>query len=143
MSHRDLVDSYFSSCSEGTADDIARHFCDEAVVYDLNVAPVRGAAAIGDFYVQVRGQWGGARWVLDTYLGDDHHAAGEWSMHGLAEGAPFVVRGSEHYEFRDGRIAEIRQYWKFDRKRPGVALRDFPYSQDDRFSTTQAAADAS
>ena len=143
MSHRDLVDSYFSSCSGGTADDIAGHFCHDAVVYDLNHDPIRGAAEIGDFYVRVRAQWGGATWLVDTYLGDEQHAAGEWSMHGIADGEPFVVRGSEHYEFRAGKIGQIRQYWKFDRKRPGVALRGYPYAEDIRFSASGRAADAS
>lgn len=143
MSHRDLVRSYFTSCSEGAAADIARHFCDDAVVYDLNLEPVQGAASIGEFYVQVRAKWGGARWVLDTYLGDELHSAGEWSMHGHVDDSPFVVRGSEHYEFRDGRISQIRQYWKFDRNRPGVELRGYPYPEDHRFSAPEGAAHAS
>lgn len=142
MSLRELVDSYFSSCSTGTRQDIAGHFCEDAVVYDLNHDPIQGAAKIGEFYVRIRAQWGGARWLVDTYIGDDKHAAGEWSMHGTTAGEPFVVRGSEHYDFRDGKIAQIRQYWKYDRARPGVALRGYPYPDDRRFSTSGVAADA-
>ena len=143
MNHHELVDSYFLACSGGTAEEIAGHFCGDAVVYDLNHEPVRGAAGIGDFYVRVRDRWGGATWLVDTYLGDEQHAAGEWSMHGTADGTPFVVRGSEHYEFEAGKIAQIRQYWKFDPSRPGVALRGYPYAQDGRFSAAETSADAS
>jgi ketosteroid isomerase-like protein len=44
---RDRIEAYFSACSEGDAAAIASHFTDDAVVYDLNHAPVVGAASIG------------------------------------------------------------------------------------------------
>ena len=52
-------------------------------------------------------------------------------MHGVADGEPFVFRGSEHYRFRDTLIDEIRQYWTFDAERPGSTLVGFDYAEFD------------
>ena len=48
-------------------------------------------------------------------------------MHGAADGAPFVFRGSEHYRFEGDLIAEIRQYWAFDPNNPGSPLLGYAY----------------
>ena len=48
-------------------------------------------------------------------------------MRGTHDGEPFTVRGSEHYRFAGELIAEIRQYWSFDREHPGSELIDYPY----------------
>lgn len=135
MSVRELVYSYFSACSREDSATIARHFCDDAVVYDTNHKPVRGATAIGEFFVRVRERWGGAVWEVNTYLASTDAAAIEWTMRGWKQDQAFAVRGSEHYEFRDGRIAEIRQYWTFDQENPEAGLRDFPYEHQKRFAS--------
>ena len=79
-------------------------------------------------WVKVRERWGGARWeVLSTVVEGDR-AAVEWAMHGTdpKSGRAFTFRGSDHYEFRDGLICEIRQWWTFDRDRLDVGLVDHP-----------------
>ncbi len=78
-------------------------------------------------------QWVGAKWTVDTYVGDDRAGAIEWTMTGTDNQRPFAVRGSEHYEFRDGRIDQIRQYWTFDVSAPGSELIGYDYGADDRF----------
>ena len=103
-------------------------------MYDTNHKPVRGATEIGEFYARIREQWGGAVWEVNTYVGDADVAAIEWSMHGQKDGQSFTVRGSEHYEFRDGSISQIRQYWTFNPENPDVGLRGFPYQTQDRFA---------
>lgn len=127
--HRNLVEDYFATCSNGTASQIAACFTDGAVVYDLNHHPVRGATEIGAFYTKVRHHWSGASWTVDSYVESDGHAAIEWSMSGTTPaGDDFVVHGSEHYAFEGVRIAEIRQYWYFDPESPGSGLLGFPYN---------------
>lgn len=131
--NRDIVEKYFQACTQGDADAIAASFCRDAVVYDTNHRPIVGAAAIGRFYVKVREQWAGASWHVDTYVGEGTAAAAEWTMLVPGAGNPCAVRGSEHYEFRDGRIQQIRQYWTYDADRVATGLRDYPYAEDDRF----------
>lgn len=139
----ELVLGYFAACTRGDSAGIAASFCDDAVVYDTNHRPVQGAAEIGRFYAQVREQRGGASWHVDTFLGDEQHAASEWTMLDPSGDEPVAVRGSEHYDFRDGRISQIRQYWRYDPSRPGAGLRDYPYARDARFTAVPADAVAS
>lgn len=134
MSTRELVESYFAACSRGDVDAIVDCFHDDATIYDTNHPPVHGAVGIGEFYAKVAQRWAGAVWHVDTFVeGDGGHCASEWSMAAPSAGA--VVRGSEHYEIRDGRIAQIRQYWTYHREAPATGLRDFDYEGDPRFFT--------
>jgi ketosteroid isomerase-like protein len=82
-------------------------------------------------WAAVARRWGGARWSVDTVVqsADGSAAAIEWSMTGTdpRSGRAFTFRGSEHYRLDDGLIAEIRQYWTFDRDRLDTGLVDYPY----------------
>lgn len=128
-----LVRDYFAACSRGDVAGVAGSFCPDAVVYDTNHRPVRGAEAIAAFFAKVRDRSGGATWHVDTYVGDEHAAAIEWTMLVPGDGETVAVRGSEHYEFADGRIRQIRQYWTYDPNNPAVGLREYPYDEDPRF----------
>lgn len=130
---RALLDRYFAACSAGDAAGVVECFADDAVIYDTNHAPVVGREAIGRFWQMVGTKWKGATWEAHTFVGDDDHAAVEWSMRGSVGGRPFVVRGSDHYDFADGLIAQVRQYWTFDEDSPGSELVGFPYDADPRF----------
>ena len=128
------IEHYFKACGEGTADEIGSHFTVGAAIYDTNVRPIIGREAIGEMWVKVRERWQGARWHVDSFVGDADGAAIEWSMTGTdpASGRPFVFRGSEHYMFEDSSserclIAEIRQYWTFDPDRLDTGLLGFAY----------------
>ncbi len=129
MNNRQRIEAYFEACSTGTGADIADHFTLDAVVYDTNHKPLQGAAAIGKFWSEVRQRWQNACWYVDTCVSDGDSAAIEWTMTGATEAGKFAVRGSEHYRFHDGLIAEIRQYWTFRRDHLDTALIEFPYRQ--------------
>lgn len=141
MSAHQLVLDYFAACSRGDVDGVTASFCEDAVVYDTNHAPVRGAEAIGRFFARVYADKQGATWHVDTFLGDEEHAASEWTMVDRSGDVPVAVRGSEHYAFRGGRISEVRQYWRYDPARPG-GLRDFPYDTDARFTRVDTTGGA-
>lgn len=128
MDPKDRIEAYFDACNRGDAGAIAAHFCDDAVVYDTNHAPVRGAATIGKFWTKIREKWGDAFWHVDACLVAGDRAAIEWTFCGThPERGRFCARGSEHYRLRETRIAEIRQYWTFDAESPGAELHGFPY----------------
>lgn len=122
----DLVRRYFDGCNRADAGAIADCFCDDAVLYDTNHAPVRGSSEIGAFWAGVCARWTEVRWDVDTMVDDGRAVAIEWTMAGVLEGEPRTIRGSEHYAFRDGRIAELRQYWTPTRDVGGLV--DFPYA---------------
>lgn len=129
--HLERITSYFEACGTGTAPDIARHFTDDAVIYDTNIRPMVSAEGIGADWVRVRDRWRGARWTVDSIVSEGDVAAIEWSMTGTdpATGCDFVFRGSEHYRFEPGTnlIEQIRQYWTFDPQRLDTGLIDYPY----------------
>ena len=127
MEHGERIVAYFASCTSGSPEEIAAHFTDDAVIYDTNHAPVVGAAAIGAFWERIRGQWNGAVWGVDRVVSDGETAAIEWHMKGEVAQGPFVFRGSEHYAFDGDLIAEIRQYWTFDRGATDTGLQGYPY----------------
>ncbi|TQM02119.1 nuclear transport factor 2 family protein [Pseudonocardia kunmingensis] len=135
MTGEGLVRAYFAACSRGDVVGVAASFCPDAVVYDTNHRPVRGPEAIAAFFAKVRERWDGATWHVDTFVGDGRTAAVEWTMLVRRDGATVPVRGSEHYEFADGRIRQIRQYWTHRPDDPEVGLRDYPYDEDPRFHT--------
>lgn len=120
------IEAYFADCSGGDAGAIAQHFTPDAVIYDTNVRPARGRDQIGAMWVAICERWGGATWSVDSVVEavDGASAAIEWSMLGIdpATGRRFVVHGSEHYRFEGTVIAEIRQYWTFDRTRLDTGL---------------------
>ena len=130
---RSRIEAYFATCNDGSAGDIAGHFTADAVIYDSNLDPCRGSDAIGAMWVKVRQRWGGARWSVDTAVGDamaDGTAAIEWTMRGSdprAGDRRFAFRGSEHYRFDGTLIAEIRQYWTFDPERLDTGLLGYGY----------------
>ena len=148
---------YFDACTSGDGTAVAGHFTDDAVVYDTNHAPVRGAATIGRFWSRIAAKWQGASWHCERLVTDGDTAAIEWKMSGTmsARGGagssaarsgadsyvPFAVRGSEHYDFGppgdsgEPLIAEIRQYWTFDLDHPSSELVDYPYGEPGRLGT--------
>ncbi len=133
MTPMDRIEAYFQACGEGSEADIAAHFTPDAVIWDTNIRPARGSAAIGAMLVKVRERWAGARWYVDTIVAsaDGSSAAIEWRMTGTepTEKKGFVFRGSEHYRFENALIDEIRQYWTFDPNRLDTGLLEYPYGE--------------
>ena len=133
--HEDRIRSYFAACSSGSKDEVASHFTEDAVIYHTNHAAIISAENIGNFWVQIQAKWTGANWVVERIVEDETSAAIEWRMDGEHQGNKFEVRGSEHYQFRESLIAEIRQYWTFDASSPGSGLIDYPYGDSDRLGS--------
>ena len=131
MTPADRIRAYFESCNGGDPEAVAAHFTADAVIWDTNVRPARGRGGIGAMWAAVSRRWGGARWTVDSVVEspDGAAAAIEWSMTGTdpRSGRAFTFRGSEHYRFDGDVIAEIRQYWTFDRERLDTGLVDYPY----------------
>lgn len=133
MEPAERIRAYFEACNGGDPAAVAVHFTEDAVIYDTNIGPMRGRAAIATGWAAVRDKWGGAVWNVDSVVAasDGSVAAIEWSMRGIDPrcGRSFVFRGSEHYRFVDTLIDEIRQYWTFDRDRLDTGLVGFEYDR--------------
>ena len=122
-----LITRYFLACGYGTAVDIASHFEKDAVIYDTNHPPIRGARSIGEFWLNVRERYGEATWHVDSIIESEDSAAIEWTMRGNLGNKQLVYRGSEHYRVKNGLIIEIRQYWNWKRNELTSGLVDYLY----------------
>ena len=129
--HLDTIQRYYRGCNTADAGLMASTFADDVVHYFVDHAPVRGAAGLAAWWSKV-GPRTRARWHLDHALVEGDEAVIEWTMHWTPPGGEReeVLRGTEWYRFRDGRIAEIRSYhanWHL--RDPGnFELRGFDYA---------------
>ena len=73
----------------------------------------------------------GARWTVDHEVVEGTEAVIEWSvlLTGPGEEARQLLRGTEWYVFRDGKIAEIRAYYHYTSRTPLNELGGFPYAE--------------
>jgi len=128
----ELLTRYYDACSAGDADGVAATVTGDVVHYFLapNVgsAPVAGAEHLGRYWRKVQGMLD-ARWVVDRLVADGDEAVIEWTMFWTPQGEPgrVATRGAEWFALRDGRIAEIRSYY---RQEPATTeLEGFPYAE--------------
>jgi len=132
-----LLTRYYDACSAGDADGVAATVTGDVVHWFLapNVGsrPVAGAEHLGRYWRKVQAMLG-SRWVVDHLVVDGEEAVIEWTMFWTPEGATerVATRGAEWFALRDGRIAEIRSYY---RQEPATTELDgFPYA-DRGYST--------
>jgi len=120
----DHVRSYYEALNSGDADRVAAHFTADAVHYYTRLAPPEGARSIGDHTKLAVEQLGG-RWNIEDAVDDGERVVIEWTMtwRSPRSGEPRIDRGTEWFEFRDGKISEVRAYFHSDaRNRSGDLL---------------------
>ena len=139
--HLSLIARYYDACSRGDAEGVIRTATADVVHYFLapNVgsAPVRGGEHLGRYWRKVHDMIAPI-WVVDHGLAAGDEAVIEWSMFWTPQGADgrIVTRGAEWFVLRDGRIAEIRSYYR--QESADSELEAFAYAARG-YSTHQAA----
>jgi ketosteroid isomerase-like protein len=125
----DHVRSYYDALNSGDPDRVAQHFTDDAVHYYTRLGPHQGARTIGDHTKLAVEQLGG-RWVIEDAIDDGERVVIEWSMtwRDPRSDQPRLDRGTEWFEFRDGRIAEVRAYHHSDEKNRSGDLVGFDHA---------------
>lgn len=129
--HLATIVRYYDGCSTGDIDTITATLDPDVCHYFLAPNPasdaIRGAAALAAFWQRVQRRIDG-HWLVDQVVGDGRdRAVIEWSLYWTrTDGSPRVItRGAEWFEFRDGRISEIRSYYQ---QHPQTTeLSDFAY----------------
>jgi len=112
-----LIARYYDACSRGDAEGVTTTCTADVVHYflapNVGCAPVRGGEHLGRYWRKVHGMIAPV-WVVDHGIVQGDEAVIEWSMFWLPPGAAarVVTRGSEWFVVRDGRIAEIRSYYR-------------------------------
>lgn len=127
-----VVLKYFDGCNSGNLDDLLSTIDPEIVHYFLpqQFKPIRGAQHLAKYWRKFKNVLNPI-WKIDRIIAQGNEVVGEWSCLWTPEGSDLrlIMRGSEWYVMREGRIAEVRAYFGYSDKF-NVELTGFPY--DDR-----------
>ena len=107
----DHVRSYYDALNSGDPERVAEHFTDDAVHYYTRLGPHRGAPTIGEHTKAAVDRLEG-RWAIEDAVDDGERVVIEWTMtwRDPKSGERRLDRGTEWFEFRDGKIGEVRAY---------------------------------
>jgi ketosteroid isomerase-like protein len=108
----DHVRSYYDSLNTGDADEVARHFTEDAVHYYTRREPHAGAQAIAE-NAALGVQHLNAHWNLEHAVEGEDEVAIEWTMafDHPSDGRRLLDRGAEFLAFRGDLICEVRAYY--------------------------------
>ena len=128
MSHVDHVRSYYEALNTGDAAAVAAHFTDDAVHYYTRLGPHEGAETIGKM-TELGVQSIDAQWFIENAIEQGDQVAIEWTMTWRApeSGEKRLDRGTEWFQMRDGKIAEVRAYHHGGKKNPQGDLLGFDH----------------
>ena len=125
----DHVRSYYEALNSGDADRVARHFTEDATHFYTRLGPHVGAATIGE-HTRLAVEHIEGRWAIEDAIEDGDRAVIEWTMtwRDPKSGERRLDRGTEWFEFRDGRISEVRAYHHGGPKNPSGDLLGFDHA---------------
>jgi ketosteroid isomerase-like protein len=129
VSHVDHVRSYYEALNSGDADAVAAHFSDDAVHYYTRLGPHEGAETIGRM-TELAVQSIDAQWYVENAIEQGDQVVIEWTMtwHAPDSGEKRLDRGTEWFQIRDGKIAEVRAYHHGGKKNPQGDLLGFDHA---------------
>jgi ketosteroid isomerase-like protein len=112
MTPAERVRAYYEDLNSGDADQVARHFTDDAVHYYTRREPHVGARAIADNAVLAVTRLN-AVWTCEHLIESADEVAIEWTMafDHPRTGERLLDRGAEFLAIRDGLISEVRAYY--------------------------------
>jgi ketosteroid isomerase-like protein len=125
----DHVRSYYEALNTGDADRVAEHFTDDATHYYTRLGPHEGGRTIAEHAAGAVEHIEG-RWLIEDAIEDGDRVVIEWTMtwRDPKSGEPRLDRGTEWFEFRDGKIQEVRAYHHGNRKNPQGDLLGFDHA---------------
>jgi ketosteroid isomerase-like protein len=129
VAHVDHIRSYYEALNTGDADAVAAHFTDDAVHYYTRLGPHEGAETIGR-YAALGVESIDAQWYVENAIEQDDQVVIEWTMtwRHPESGEQRLDRGTEWFQMRNGRIAEVRAYHHGGKKNPQGDLLGFDHA---------------
>jgi ketosteroid isomerase-like protein len=125
-----IVRRYFEACGTGALEDLLATLAPDVVHYFLpaRFPPIRGAGHLARHWRKFKTLLDPV-WAIDRIVAQGDEVVSEWSCLWTPPdtGRRVMMRGSEWYVIRDGRIAEIRAYLIDDPSRD-TELLGFPYA---------------
>jgi ketosteroid isomerase-like protein len=125
----DHVRSYYEALNTSDPDHVAAHFTEDAVHYYTRLGPHVGAHTVGE-HTKLAVENIEGRWFIEDAVDDGERVVIEWTMtwRDPKSGERRLDRGTEWFEFRDGRISEVRAYHHGNRKNPSGDLLGFDHA---------------
>jgi ketosteroid isomerase-like protein len=126
-----LIATYYDACSRGDAEGVSATMCNDVTHWflapNIGSRAVHGGEQLGRYWRRVH-ELIAPVWVVDHGIVDGPEAVIEWSMFWVPVGQSVrvVTRGAEWFVLREGRIAEIRSYYR--QESGDSELDGFPYS---------------
>lgn len=133
----DLIKQYYRGCNTADVHLMMSTFTDDVVHYFVDHSAVETSIGLANYWAKVA-PLTQANWQLDHAVVQEDEAVIEWSMKWQPKQTtePEILRGTEWYKFRHGKIAEIRSYhnnyylhrpenrelWDFDYKSRGYRV---------------------
>ena len=124
-----VVLKYFDGCNTGNLEDLLSTLDPDVIHYFLpeQFKPIRGAQHLAKYWRKFKNVLNPI-WKIDHIVAQDNEVVSEWSCSWTPEGTDsrLMMRGSEWYVMREGRIAEVRAYFAYSDKL-NTELTGFPY----------------
>lgn len=128
-----VVLKYFDGCNSGDLDTLLGTLDPDVVHYFLpaRFPPIRGAQHLAKHWRKFKNVLNPV-WRIDRIMARDDEVVSEWSCLWTPQGTSHrvMMRGTEWYVMRAGRIAEVRAYFLHD-EAADAQLTGFPYAQRD------------
>ena len=120
---------YYEGCNEADVEKMMSTFTKDVVHYFTGYSPVKGASELAKYWAKFQSGGRTTLWSVDHAISEGKEAVIEWTMKTTSAGefTPAVLRGTEWYVFRDGKIAEIRAYYSWVHGVAVSQLEEFPY----------------
>jgi ketosteroid isomerase-like protein len=128
MTGTERVRAYYEALNTGDAAAVSAHFTDDAVHYYTRLGPHEGAETIGGF-AALGVSTIDAQWYVENAIEQGDQVVIEWTMtwRDPKNGERRLDRGTEWFQIRDGKIAEVRAYHHGGRKNPQGDLLGFDH----------------
>jgi len=134
-----VVLKYFDGCNSGDLEVLLSTLESDVVHYFLpsRFPPIRGAEHLAKYWRKFKNLLNPV-WRIDHIMGRDDEVVSEWSCLWTPQGTSrrVMMRGTEWYVMREGRIAEVRAYFLYDDS-ADAQLTDFPYEERDYLNVSR------
>jgi ketosteroid isomerase-like protein len=127
----EVVRKYFAGCQTGDLDALVSTLAPDVVHYFLpsRFAPIKGAEQLAKYWCKYKLGLNPV-WSIDHIVARDDEVVSEWSCIWTPRktNRRLILRGSEWYVMRGGKIAEIRAYF-MSADDASCELAGFPYKE--------------
>jgi ketosteroid isomerase-like protein len=124
-----MVRKYFAGCQSGDLNDLKSTLAPDVIHYFLpsRFPPITGAEHLARYWRKYKLALDPV-WSIDHIVAQGDEVVSEWSCIWTPPGTQkrLMLRGSEWYVMRDGKIAEVRAYFMHD-DAGDTGLTGFPY----------------